>query len=161
MVDLRSLSRCRRSSGKTLCFPFTLQPPLAHFSTLHYFFQFIVTTMRYIRFATAAILAAVPFSNAYGVNLPKPVSNVKATSPSISRQNFLAVMAGGLSAGLISNEAWAKDADSKGTKKDPVFEACLSQCELQWMWWGGGVLRTSFWPTHPGVSLIFLLFRYV
>jgi hypothetical protein len=64
----------------------------------------------------------------------------------LSRKNFLAIMAGGLTAGAIGttiesdgvdvgrpmkmmSSAWAKDITStKGTKEDPAFQACLSQC---------------------------------
>ena len=52
----------------------------------------------------------------------------------ISRQNFLAIMAGGITATSVcggnSMAAWAAKDASKGTKDDPTFQACLSQCKL-------------------------------
>jgi hypothetical protein len=53
----------------------------------------------------------------------------------ISRQKFLAFMAGSVTATSLgttsSMMAWAaaKDGAAKGTKDDPAFQACLSQCK--------------------------------
>mmetsp|Transcript_95932 Transcript_95932/g.268540 ORF Transcript_95932/g.268540 Transcript_95932/m.268540 type:complete len:125 (-) Transcript_95932:87-461(-) len=52
--------------------------------------------------------------------------DVSLSPPDMSRSQFLAVV-GVLTAGAAP--AWSKDSEAlKGTKKDPVFEQCLSQC---------------------------------
>jgi hypothetical protein len=76
--------------------------------------------------AAASFLVAV---QAYGLNLPKRPDGI-VQSNSVPRQNFLSIAVGGLTAGLLSDMAWAKDADAvKGTKQDPVYQECLSQCK--------------------------------
>lgn len=66
--------------------------------------------------------------------------------PTVSRQSFLTIVAGGLTAGVVGtmddrngvqqrrgmnllfpSPVWAKDG-VKGTKDDPAFQACLSKC---------------------------------
>ncbi|KAG7342972.1 hypothetical protein IV203_020917 [Nitzschia inconspicua] len=82
-----------------------------------------------ILFFIAISFASVLSGSAYELTALKRPAACLLTKPSISRQNFLAVTAGVLSVGLASDMAWAKDADAiKGTKDDPAFQTCLSQC---------------------------------
>lgn len=53
------------------------------------------------------------------------------TAAQLDRSNFLAIMAAGVTASMFGvSPASAKEENEalKGTKKDPTFEACLSQC---------------------------------
>ena len=96
--------------------------------------------------AVAAIVVGI---HGYNVNpLTKSSSNRchQDQPQAVSRQNFLSIVAGGLTATAIGTKvdgngtergnsmtlmssAWAKDAAiTKGTKEDPAFQACLSQC---------------------------------
>jgi hypothetical protein len=82
----------------------------------------------------ATILAVVlRDGDAYGMNFPRKVGVSHISTTPVSRENFLATIAGALTIGMVSADvAWAKDSDStKGTKEDPIYQACLSQCELQ------------------------------
>lgn len=65
--------------------------------------------------------------NGFGVG-DKPSSPQISTS-TMSRSNFLAAVVGGVAVSTCgAAPSWAKDDPSiKGTKKDPAFEACLSQ----------------------------------
>lgn len=78
-----------------------------------------------------AALALVYSSDAFGVG-QTTMDHTAAAAPSsqINRSNFLAIVGAGVTAGVCGvPAAFANaDADVKGTKKDPIFEACLSTC---------------------------------
>jgi hypothetical protein len=89
--------------------------------------------MRSILFVATLSVVALLDCNGYGLNVPCNVGAGHVSAPSVSRQNFLATIAGALTIGMVSADvAWSKDSDSTlGTKEDPIYQACLSQCELQ------------------------------
>eukprot|EP00980_Cylindrotheca_fusiformis_P021743 scaffold8569_cov139-Cylindrotheca_fusiformis.AAC.13 len=76
-----------------------------------------------------ALLALVCSSHAFGVG-PRNTPPVSPLDTQISRPNFLALVGAAVTANACAvSPALAKeDPDVKGTKKDPVFEACLSTC---------------------------------
>jgi hypothetical protein len=81
--------------------------------------------MKYISLLSYAILS-VASCHAFGVNQQGPSS---PSVPEMTRSNFLAVVGGLTASTCVAPSAWAKeDASLKGTKKEPAFEACLSQC---------------------------------
>ncbi|KAL3943818.1 MAG: hypothetical protein SGBAC_002111 [Bacillariaceae sp.] len=79
---------------------------------------------------TTALLSLSAFMHtidAFGINQ----QNAAKTSESqLSRSNFLALVGAGVTAATCDVPlAFASgEADLKGTKKDPAFEACLSTC---------------------------------
>ena len=71
---------------------------------------------------------------AFGVPQQKPleVSVSLDQSTSVSRFQFLQVMTGAAALTMAPQISSAKeDSSLKGTKMDPAFEACLSQCMYQ------------------------------
>ena len=76
------------------------------------------------------VFISVDGANGFGVQNSQ-TENRPADASVMTRSNFVAALVGGLALGTCTNSpAWAKDVDPalKGTKKDPAFEACLSQC---------------------------------
>ena len=65
---------------------------------------------------------------AYSMGSKMP-QNAAEQSQTLTRQSFLKHAAAGLGVMMVTQPAWAKDNSADGTKKDPAFEACLSQCE--------------------------------
>lgn len=87
------------------------------------YFSISLTSMKSFSLVTIATLVAA--SHAFGVSNQECSS---AATP-MTRSNFLAIMAAGATASVVTTPAFAKDDPSlKGTKKDPAFEACLSKC---------------------------------
>lgn len=79
----------------------------------------------------ASLLSLFAFTkniDAFGVNQHN-VAKASADTQ-LSRSNFLALVGAGVTVATCNVPlAFAKDGDDlKGTKKDPVFEACLSTC---------------------------------
>jgi hypothetical protein len=96
-------------------------------------------------FVSTWIVAMVAICHGYSLKHPQqqqPLDKVAATARTrieslslclscpevfVSRQSFLAVVAGATACGTPV-ASWAKDT-AKGTKDDPAFQACLSQCK--------------------------------
>lgn len=80
--------------------------------------------LRAVLFLTVVVVATcLQLAYAFGVTSDRPTS---VSSTDMSRSHFLATI-GGLVA--CAAPAAAKESESlKGTKKDPVFEQCLSVC---------------------------------
>jgi len=79
---------------------------------------------------TAAILSLFAFMhaiNAFGISQQNAA---KTSDTQLSRSNFLALVGAGVTAATFNVPlAFANgEAELKGTKKDPNFEACLSTC---------------------------------
>lgn len=88
-----------------------------------------------ILFAVSLLIAACFSCDAFGfksANNSNKTPVVSSSTPTTSRQNFLAVMAGGLltTATIASpSPVWAKEAEyTKGSKNDPDVQAKLSLC---------------------------------
>jgi hypothetical protein len=101
------------------------------------------------------VIATLFVSSSDGYNIQQQQQSKKSLHrqqhdrPPVSRQNFLSIMAGGITAGVVgtmmdnnggaggvlqpdgtvlfTSPVWAKEG-AKGTKEDPAFQACLSQC---------------------------------
>ncbi|KAL3794958.1 hypothetical protein HJC23_004335 [Cyclotella cryptica] len=81
-------------------------------------------------FPTAILLLAITSStSAYSSSQKKTIKTTQQSSP-IDRSTFLATTAASCLTFISSSPAFAKDIDPavKGTKADPAFQACLSQC---------------------------------
>lgn len=88
--------------------------------------------MTNMKMMTACLMIAmiVAVSHAYSPGkIPNTKPNVDRT---LTRQNFFKQAAAGLGVVMVTQPAWAKDKNAaEGTKKDPIFEQCLSQCEFE------------------------------
>jgi hypothetical protein len=89
-------------------------------------------TMRSAFFVTMILAFAICDSKGYSLSHPSKSDIGQMPAPPVSRQNFLATVAVAMTVGIFSADvSWAKDSDSaKGTKEDPIYQACLSQCKL-------------------------------
>jgi hypothetical protein len=90
--------------------------------------------MRSVLSVTTILAVVIRDGKGYSLNVPSSKATVgNMSAPPVSRQNFIATLAGAVTVGMVSADVtWAKDSDStKGTKEDPTYQACLSQCELQ------------------------------
>ncbi len=84
--------------------------------------------MKYMISLLSYAILSVAGCHAFGVNQQGPSSGGPSV-PEMTRSNFLAVVGGLTASTCVAPSAWAKeDIALKGTKKEPAFEACLSQC---------------------------------
>ena len=107
----------------------TKRQPKAPFSHTYHTLQStkMMTSNKAIAFLLM-VVAMLATCRAYSMG-KMPRQNAAESSQTVTRQNFLKHAAAGLGVMMVSQPAWAKDNSAEGTKKDPAFEACLSQCE--------------------------------
>ena len=75
----------------------------------------------------SVLFLTILFNGTNGFGVPNNAPGEKV----MTRSNFVSVIAGSVTVGAYATPSWAaknEDPSLKGTKKDPAFEACLSQC---------------------------------